>query len=69
LGQRGAILESRATIGKLNVDENERTSERYHIWGIPVIAVIEDGELKAQVVGVTSRGHLSQLIEKHLENS
>ncbi len=62
-------FEGRATIGKLNVDENERTTERYQIRGLPVIAVIKDGELKAQVVGVSSREHLLQLIEKHLENA
>jgi thioredoxin 1 len=60
-------FEGRARIGKLNVDENKRTSERYNIRGIPAVFVFKDGELKEEVVGVTSREYLSGLIENHLE--
>lgn len=59
----------RARIGKLNVDENAVTSERYNIRGIPAILLFKDGDLKEQVVGVTSRDYLAELIESHLEPS
>lgn len=56
----------RAKIGKLNVDENNQISEKYQIRGIPTVLIFKNGEVKEQVVGVTSKENLSKLIEKHL---
>lgn len=53
-------------IGKLNVDQNNQTSDRYSIRGIPTVLLIKDGEVKEQVVGLTTKDKLSRLIEKHL---
>jgi thioredoxin 1 len=63
----GSDFDGRARIGKLNVDENERTTERYDIRGIPAILLFKDGELKEEVIGVTSKDYVAKLIEKHLE--
>ncbi len=57
----------RVKIGKLNVDENGTVSEKYHIRGIPTLLLIKNGEVKEQVVGLTSKDNLSRLIEKHLD--
>ena len=56
----------RAKIGKLNVDENAQVSEKYQIRGIPTVLIFKNGEVKEQIVGVTSKDNLSKLIEKHL---
>ncbi len=56
----------RAKIGKLNVDENGAVSEKYQIKGIPTVLVLKNGEVKEQVVGVTSKDNLAKLVEKHL---
>jgi thioredoxin 1 len=56
----------RVKIGKLNVDENTTTSATYQIRGIPTVLLIKGGEVKEQIVGVTSKDNLSKLIEKHL---
>ncbi len=53
-------------VGKLNVDENSGVSAKYQIRGIPTVLIFKDGEVKEQVVGLTSKGKLSELIEKHL---
>lgn len=53
-------------VGKLNVDENSGVSAKYQIRGIPTVLLFKDGEVKEQVVGLTSKGKLSELIEKHL---
>ncbi len=53
-------------VGKLNVEENSVVSAKYQIRGIPTVLIFKDGEVKEQVVGLTSKGKLSELIEKHL---
>jgi thioredoxin len=59
-------FEGRARVGKLNVDENASTSEKYDIRGIPTVILFKGGEIKEQVVGVTSKENLTQLLERHL---
>ena len=53
-------------VGKLNVDENSGVSSKYHIRGIPTVLLFKDGEVKEQIVGLTSKENLSKLIDKHL---
>ena len=60
-------LQGRAKVGKLNVDDNSVVSDRYGIQGIPTVIIFQGGEVKEQVVGVTSQEYLAQLIEKHLD--
>ncbi len=60
-------LDGRAKVGKLNVDDNSVVSDRYGIQGIPTVMIFEGGEVKEQVVGVTSQEYLAQLIDKHLD--
>jgi len=59
-------LDGRARVGKLNVDDNAVVSDRYGIQGIPTVMIFEGGEVKEQVVGVTSKEYLAELSEKHL---
>jgi len=61
-------LDGRATVGKLNIDDNSVVSDRYGIQGIPTVMIFEGGEVKEQVVGVTSQEYLTQLIDKYLDH-
>lgn len=54
-------------VGKLNVDDNGAVSEKYRIRGIPTVLLFKNGEVKEQVVGLTSKDNLSKLIKKHLD--
>lgn len=58
--------EERAKIVKLNVDDNAETSARYNIRGIPTLLLFKDGEVKDQIVGATSKDHISKLIDAQL---
>ena len=62
-------LDGRARVGKLNIDDNAVVSDRYGIQGIPTVMIFEGGEVKEQVVGVTSKEYLAELIAKHLDNT
>lgn len=59
-------LDGRVTVGKLNVDENPATAERFSVRGIPTLLIFKGGEVVESIVGLTDKQHLKSLIEKHL---
>jgi len=56
----------RAKVVKLNVDDNREISARFNIRGIPTLLLFKDGEVKDQIVGATSKDHISRLIDAQL---
>lgn len=52
-------------VGKLDVDSNRITSQRYGIRSIPTILYFKDGELVDQVIGAVPKSHLEQKIQQH----
>lgn len=58
--------EGQAKIVKLNVDENALTSGKFSIKSIPTLLLFKDGVVKEQIVGNTSKGAISKMIDNHL---
>ena len=58
--------EGKAKVVKLNVDENTFTSGKYNIKGIPTLLLFKDGVIKEQIVGNTTKGTISKMIDNHL---
>ncbi len=58
--------EGKAKVFKLNVDENNATSGKYNIKGIPTLLLFKDGVVKEQIVGNTTKGTISKMIDNHL---
>jgi thioredoxin 1 len=58
-------FEGRATVVKLNVDDNPSTSQRYGIKGIPTLILFKGGKEEERIVGATSKDALTRLLEKH----
>ena len=56
----------RATIGKMNVDENPQTATRFGITGIPTSILFKDGQEVKRFVGVQSKQALTKAIEENL---
>ena len=52
--------------GKLNTDENQAISMRYHVMSIPTLLVFKGGELADQIVGAMPKVMLETEIKKHL---
>jgi thioredoxin 1 len=50
-------------VGKVNVDDNPATAAKFRIQAIPAILIFRNGEKKAQVTGLTSKGDLISKIE------
>ena len=58
--------DGKAKVLKLNVDENTLTSGKYNIKGIPTLLLFKDGVVKEQIVGNTTKGTISKMIDNHL---
>ena len=61
-----AQFDGRATIGKMNVDENPAVPQRFMVRGIPTLLLFKNGDLKETIVGLKPKEELAQLVEKHL---
>ena len=55
-----------ARVVKLNVDFNPAVSQQYGIKGIPTLILFSGGKEAERMVGATSAGNISRLIEKHI---
>lgn len=53
-------------VGKLNVDDNPKTSREYNVMSIPSILLFKDGKLVNQSVGVVPKEELISLFSKLL---
>ena len=56
----------RAVFGKLNVDENMQTSNKYRISAIPTLLVFKNGKLVDKLVGAYPKPTLAGKIKKYL---
>jgi thioredoxin 1 len=54
----------KAVIGKMNVDENPETAEKYGIMSIPTIMIFKGGTVVKQFVGVQSKDTLMSELNK-----
>ena len=53
-------------IGKLNIDENSKTAEKYQVMSIPTIFLFKDGEIKEKLMGMQGKDALKELVDKYL---
>lgn len=56
----------KANICKVDVDSNQKISQKYGIRNIPTILIFKDGKPVEKLVGVKPRGVLIKTIESHL---
>jgi thioredoxin 1 len=56
----------KASIGKLNVDENSAVSSKYGIRSIPTILIFKGGEVVDKIVGAVPKNMIAQKIDAQL---
>ncbi len=56
----------RLKVGKLNVDNNQRTAARYGVMSIPTLIIFRNGEVIDRVTGALPAQHLRQRVLAHL---
>jgi thioredoxin 1 len=54
-------------VGKLDVDDNPNTAERFQVFSIPTLIVFKDGCEADRLVGLCPKKNLEALLKKHLE--
>lgn len=59
-------LKGKAVFGKLNVDENMKTANKYRISAIPTLLIFKNGKLVDRQVGALPKSVLAGRIQKHL---
>lgn len=67
------VIESVATefagkikVAKLNVDENNKTSNAYNIRGIPTLMLFKNGQIAATKTGALTKAQLADFINANL---
>jgi thioredoxin 1 len=58
-------FQGRAVIGKLNVDENPQTAQRYQIMSIPALYIFKGGKVVDRMVGAQPAAILQQRLAQH----
>ena len=59
--------QGRVKVLKLNIDENTISSGKYNIRSIPTLLLFKDGIVKEQIVGSTSQGVITKMLNNHLD--
>lgn len=56
----------KVVVGKVNIDENQQTPQKYGVQGIPTILIFKNGEVAQQLVGFQSQEKIQQVIDETL---
>lgn len=66
IDELAAEYEGKATIAKMNVDDNPVAPGKYGIRAIPTIILFKDGEIVDQTTGAVGKSQLADLLAKAL---
>ncbi|HOU71066.1 MAG TPA: thioredoxin [Methanothrix sp.] len=64
--QLAAEMKGQAVFGKLNVDQNMQTANKYRISAIPTLMIFKDGKLIDKLVGAYPKPALTAKLQKYL---
>lgn len=53
-------------VGKLDVDENPKTAESFHVYSIPTMVIMKKGQEVDRLVGCLQKNVIVAALEKHL---
>ena len=59
-------MKGKVVFGKLNIDENMQTANKYRISAIPTLMIFKDGKLIDKLVGAYPKPALVAKIQKFL---
>ena len=66
LNEVAGEYDGRLKVTKLNIDENQATSPKYGIRGIPTLMLFKNGNIEATKVGALSKAQLTAFIDSHI---
>lgn len=50
-------------VGKVDVDQNQAVAAKFQVRAIPTLLIFKNGEVKEQIVGMTSKSDLIAKLE------
>jgi len=53
-------------VGKMDIDRNPATPQRYGVRGIPTLLLFKNGQVQEQIVGLVGRDKIEKAIDRHL---
>jgi thioredoxin 1 len=56
----------RVTVGKLNIDDNPQTAERFGVMSIPTLLIMKNGVEVDRVIGAVPKQSIEERLKKHL---
>ena len=66
LDEVAVLYAGRATVGKVNVDNEPDLAQQFGVSSIPTLLVVKNGEVANQFVGVTPKGELAKALDAAL---
>lgn len=57
-------MDGKSVVGKLNVDDNPATAQKFNVMSIPTIMIFKNGTVVKQFVGVQSKETLLSELNK-----
>ena len=60
------LYDGKVRVGKLDVDKNVATPQRYQVRGIPTLIIFKGGKVQDQIVGYVSRETIQKALDKHV---
>ena len=69
LGELAEELSDRATVAKVNVDDNPDLAMRFNVMSIPTLLVFNGGEVQKRLVGAKGKSQLLQELDEFLVSS
>ncbi|MES0489488.1 MAG: thioredoxin [Leptospirales bacterium] len=66
LDELSGDFSGKATIAKINVDENPKVATEYSVTSIPTMIVFNNGEVAEREVGAKAKQYYTDLLNKHL---
>ena len=52
-------------VGKLDVDENPATAQRFQVFSIPTMIIFKNGSESERLVGLCPKNKIADLLNKH----
>jgi thioredoxin-like negative regulator of GroEL len=68
MNELAAEWKGRIRVCKMNVDENPRTSNRFHIQSIPTLLVFDGGQLRNTLAGALPKHGIVQAMSPYLRS-
>lgn len=61
-----ARFQGKLKVGKMDVDKNAATPQRYNVRGIPTLLIFKGGQVREQIVGYVPKETIEKAVQKHI---